>query len=44
MADGVAHKHWWQIFEVVFGIPFLVAIVLQLVLPFGCLADCSDQF
>ena len=33
MADDVAHKHWWQIFEVVFGIPFLVAIVLQLVLP-----------
>ena len=33
MADDTAHKHWWQIFEVVFGIPFLVAIVLQLVVP-----------
>jgi protein-S-isoprenylcysteine O-methyltransferase Ste14 len=29
MSDDVAHKKWWQIFEVVFGIPFLVAIVLQ---------------
>lgn len=33
MADGVAHKHWWQIFEVVFGFPYLVAILLQLVIP-----------
>ncbi len=33
MVDGVAHKHWWQIFEVVFGLPFLVAIILQLVIP-----------
>jgi protein-S-isoprenylcysteine O-methyltransferase Ste14 len=33
MADDVAYKRWWQIFEVVFGIPFLVAIVLQLVVP-----------
>ena len=33
MSDGVAHKRWWQIFEVVFGIPFLVAIALQLVVP-----------
>ncbi len=29
MSNDVAHKRWWQIFEVVFGIPFLVAIVLQ---------------
>lgn len=29
MSNEVAHKRWWQIFEVVFGIPFLVAIVLQ---------------
>jgi protein-S-isoprenylcysteine O-methyltransferase Ste14 len=28
-----AHKSWWQIFEVVFGIPFLVAIALQLAVP-----------
>src|SRR5512136_1990186 len=33
MSTDVAHKSWWQIFEVVFGIPFLVAIVLQLVAP-----------
>jgi protein-S-isoprenylcysteine O-methyltransferase Ste14 len=33
MSDSVAHKRWWQIFEVVFGIPFLVAIALQLVVP-----------
>jgi protein-S-isoprenylcysteine O-methyltransferase Ste14 len=31
MSTDIAHKHWWQIFEVVFGIPFLVAIALQLV-------------
>ncbi len=24
-----AHKSWWQIFELVFGIPFLIAIALQ---------------
>lgn len=29
MLDNVAHKRWWEIFEVVFGIPFLVAIALQ---------------
>jgi protein-S-isoprenylcysteine O-methyltransferase Ste14 len=28
-----AHKRWWQISEVVFGIPFLVAIALQLAVP-----------
>jgi protein-S-isoprenylcysteine O-methyltransferase Ste14 len=33
MPDDAAHKSRWQIFEVVFGIPFLVAIALQLVLP-----------
>jgi protein-S-isoprenylcysteine O-methyltransferase Ste14 len=33
MSDGVAHNRWWQIFEMVFGIPFLVAIALQLVVP-----------
>ncbi len=35
MSTDVAHKSWWQIFEVIFGIPFLVAIVLQLVAPFS---------
>jgi protein-S-isoprenylcysteine O-methyltransferase Ste14 len=33
MSNDVAHKSWWQIFEVVFGIPFLAAIALQLVAP-----------
>ena len=33
MATDVANKSWWQTFEVVFGIPFLVAIALQLAVP-----------
>jgi len=33
MSNDVAHNSGWQIFEVVFGIPFLVAIALQLVVP-----------
>src|SRR5512147_385551 len=33
MSNGVAHKSGWQIFEVVFGIPLLIAIALQLVMP-----------
>lgn len=33
MSDDAAHKRKWQIFEVVFGVPFLVAIVLQRVVP-----------
>lgn len=33
MSMNVAHTRWWQIFEVVFGIPFLAAIVLQLAVP-----------
>jgi protein-S-isoprenylcysteine O-methyltransferase Ste14 len=33
MSTDVAHTRWWQIFEVVFGIPFLAAIALQLALP-----------
>lgn len=33
MSQDVAHKSWWQIFEVVFGIPFLAALVLQRVVP-----------
>lgn len=35
MRNDVAHKKWWQIFEVVFGIPFLVGVVLQWVVPFS---------
>lgn len=33
MSTDVAHKRWWQIFEVVFGIPCLVAIALHLAVP-----------
>lgn len=33
MATDSAHERWWQIGEVVFGIPFLVAIGLQLTVP-----------
>ncbi len=33
MLTDVAHKSWWQTFEVVFGIPFLAAIALQLAVP-----------
>ncbi len=33
MSTEAAHKHWWQIFEVVFGIPFLAAIALQFFVP-----------
>ena len=35
ISTDVAHKRWWQIFEVVFGMPFLAAIALQLALPFS---------
>jgi protein-S-isoprenylcysteine O-methyltransferase Ste14 len=35
VSTDVAHKNWWQTFEVVFGIPFLVAIALQLAVPFS---------
>ena len=33
MSTEVAHKRWWQIFEVVFGIPTLAAIFLQWAAP-----------
>lgn len=33
MSMDVAHKSWWQTFEVIFGIPFLAAIALQLAVP-----------
>ena len=33
MAPVAAHTRWWQIGEVVFGLPLLAAIVLQLLLP-----------
>ena len=33
MPTGAAHKRWWQIFEVVFGIPLLAALALQVLAP-----------
>jgi protein-S-isoprenylcysteine O-methyltransferase Ste14 len=33
MSNDAAHTRWWETFEVVFGIPFLIAIALQLTLP-----------
>ena len=33
MQKDTAHNRWWQTSEVVFGVPFLAAIVLQLVVP-----------
>jgi protein-S-isoprenylcysteine O-methyltransferase Ste14 len=33
MSTDAAHKRWWQIFEVIFGVPFLAGIVLQLAVP-----------
>jgi len=37
MATDAAHKRGWQIFEVIFGLPFLVAIGLQFAVPFSFL-------
>lgn len=33
MTPDAAHTRWWHIFEVIFGIPCLVAIALHLMLP-----------
>jgi protein-S-isoprenylcysteine O-methyltransferase Ste14 len=33
MATNAAHERWWQIFEVIFGVPFLAGIGLQLAAP-----------
>ena len=33
MSTDAAHKSWWQISEVVFGIPLVISIALQLVIP-----------
>jgi protein-S-isoprenylcysteine O-methyltransferase Ste14 len=45
MSTDAAHKSWWQTSEVVFGIPFLAAIALQLAVPLslprGFLAPAS---
>ncbi|HEU4323863.1 MAG TPA: isoprenylcysteine carboxylmethyltransferase family protein [Roseiflexaceae bacterium] len=32
-AADAAHTRWWQTFEAVFGIPFLAAVALQLIVP-----------
>lgn len=33
MPIDAAHKHWWQIFEVIVGVPFAAGIALQFVAP-----------
>jgi protein-S-isoprenylcysteine O-methyltransferase Ste14 len=33
MTENSAHKSWWQIGEIVFGVPFLLGIGLNIVLP-----------
>ena len=33
MSTDAAHKRWWQIFEVIFGVPYLAGIGLQLAVP-----------
>jgi protein-S-isoprenylcysteine O-methyltransferase Ste14 len=33
MSTNAAHKRWWQIFEVICGVPFLAGIGLQLAAP-----------
>ena len=30
-----AHKRWWEIAEVVFGVPFLMSIAVQFIIPFS---------
>ncbi len=35
ISTDAAHKRWWQIFEVVFGVPLLIAIMLQVTIPFS---------
>ena len=35
LSTDVAHKRWSQTFDVVFGIPFLAAVALQLAVPFS---------
>ena len=33
MSSDAAHTRWWQIAEVVFGLPFLAALALQRAVP-----------
>ncbi len=39
MSQDSAHNKWWQISEFVFGIPFLLAIVLQFAAPLSLPAE-----
>jgi len=46
MSTNAAHKRWWQIFEVIFGVPYFAGIGLQLaapvVRPRGCMHSSSS--
>ncbi len=33
MATDAAHTKWWQIFELIFGVPFVIALILQWFFP-----------
>lgn len=33
MSRDAAHKRWWQIFEIIYGVPYLAGIGLQLAVP-----------
>ena len=33
MSKNAAHDRWWQTSEVIFGVPFLAAVVVQLAVP-----------
>jgi protein-S-isoprenylcysteine O-methyltransferase Ste14 len=35
MSTNAAHNKGWQVFEVVFGVPFLIAIALQIAVPWS---------
>ena len=37
--DDVAHKRWWEIAEIVFGLPLLISIGLQFVFPLSITLD-----
>ena len=43
MSTNAAHKRWWQIFEVIFGVPFLAGIGLQLAAPVSRPAGCMHS-
>ena len=39
-----AHNRWWQVSEVVFGIPFLIAIALQFIVPLSLPGETARPF